>query len=151
PPARTGVLEEPLVQGPPEATAAQVRVRRDEVAIRGIGLVRRQEPDQKAREAPVPGLGQPRGTGEVLQPQPRQQVVQLATAPPLVDDGGDPRVVGLGRASERDGLDIRALPWSVGAGVRHQASTGPAPAPQAAATVAISTSSGTITPKVSKR
>ena len=47
-------------------------------------------------------LDEPRRPGEVLEPQPRQQVVQAPAAPPVIDLADDPGVVGFGRPAERE-------------------------------------------------
>ena len=49
-----------------------------------------------------PSSDDPRRPGEVLEPQPRQQVVQPPAAPPVIDLADDPGVIGLGRPPERE-------------------------------------------------
>src|SRR5436190_1090096 len=84
-----------------------------------------------APRARVGILGDPRRPSEVLEPQSRQELVDRATAPPLVDLGDEAAMVSLDRPTEVDRI-------------RHRAATH-------AATTAAATSTGTSSPKTSPR
>ncbi len=58
------------------------------------------ERHEEAFEPTVGPLHDPGRAAEVLEPQARQHRAHPPAAPPLVDDIDDPRVVGLGGASE---------------------------------------------------
>jgi len=70
------------------------------------------EPDEEARQPAVLGLGQPGRPGEVLEPEAGQEHVHLSTAPPVVDDPHDRRIIGLGRAPEADASGAVHQPWT---------------------------------------
>ena len=104
-------------------------------------VVRREEADEEAGDLRVRRLGQPGRSGEVLQPQARQQLGEVPSAPPVVDHADDRNVVVLGRASERDVRERLGIGW-------HQLWTGPLLAPHHAVTAAIMASAGTNGPNV---
>ena len=86
-----------------------VRAHRDHVDIGRVGVVRAHEPDEEPDRQASGVLHQPRRPAEVLEPQPGQVVVQLPSAPPLVHEGHDRRVVGVGRSAERETVLHREL------------------------------------------
>ena len=102
------VLEEALVQGSAESRHPMVRARPDHVDVGLVGAIRADEPDEEADEPPTVVLDDPRRAGEVLEPQPRQDVVEPAAAPPVVDLPDDDGVVGFDRASEPQVVAHRA-------------------------------------------
>ncbi len=65
-------------------------------------------PTRKPTGSPAGILGDPRGPGEVLEPQARQDVVEPSAAPPVVDLADDRAVVRLGRAAEPEVVAHRA-------------------------------------------
>src|SRR4051794_16790966 len=63
-------------------------------------MVRADEPDEEAERPAVLVLGEPRRAGKMLEPQPREHLLHLATAPPLVHVPDEHAMVGVDRAAE---------------------------------------------------
>src|SRR4029450_3229519 len=78
-----------------------------------VGLVVAVQPDEEADRAAARVLGHPRGPGEMLEPQPRQDVVEEAAPPPVVDLRADHGVVGLRRAAETELVAHRAASQAI--------------------------------------
>ena len=101
--ARPDVLEEALVQRPAEAAAADGSGSSPTMwTYASSGWSGLTNPTRKPTGRPLVVLGDPRRAGEMLEPQPREELVHLAAAPPLVDLADEHGVVGLDRAAEAD-------------------------------------------------
>src|SRR5262245_18345339 len=79
-----------------------VRVDADHVDIRLVRPIRADEADQEPHEMSVVVRADPRGPVEMLEPGPRQQLVEWAAAPPIVDAANEHAMIGLHGASEAD-------------------------------------------------
>src|SRR5215212_9659153 len=131
------VVEESVVELPAEPASPLVRVRPDHVDVADRRIVGADEADEEPDQSAIGPFDDPRGSGEMLEPQSRQELVDPPAAPPLVDARHDRRVVRLGRPAEARFVGVARCP----------AHRDPTRAPAAAAT----TSSATSGPWTSRR
>jgi len=73
-----------------------------------LGTIRANEADEEADQLAARILGDPRRPAEGLEPEPREERVDLPATPPIVDLADETRMVGLDRAAQDDAVGHRA-------------------------------------------
>src|SRR5438309_733684 len=103
------VVEEQPIERRSQAVTPPVRVRCDHVDVGSVGIVGADEADEEAEKLAIAVLGDPGRAGEVLEPQPEQEVPHPAATPPLVDERHDRRVIRLRGPAKADRRPIERL------------------------------------------
>ncbi|MEJ7720134.1 MAG: hypothetical protein WKF58_06645 [Ilumatobacteraceae bacterium] len=106
---RGDLLREALVQPAAHAVATMLGGDADEVHVRLVGSISRDEPDEESGELAVL-LGDEGCRGEVLEEQRLQQLDDGSAVPPLREDGGDRRVVVASALAELHGHGCTVSP-----------------------------------------
>lgn len=166
-PERAGlprIGEEMIDQQSSEVLSPGGRVNADGVEHCTPRLSGRQEADQEACDPrlrgrhpwpscrSIAGLSDPRLVREVAEPQARQEALDHASIPPLVNETGERRVVVLRRSPEPRGDQFRTGSGPRPPRLAHERHRiGPADAPQAAASTATRACAGNPNPKIVQR